>query len=352
MMNTSIGYHTLTIFKTLTFAEARSLKKAFYRYRDNTGEIRIRPIQPDTPDDTGDPFDKILYSGSPRYLVIEYIGKTKGIRWILRFSNSSPKFINGRVEEARPCSIKATINPKVFVGNINYISAANEYYLTGVEESFNSEAQRISPLLDGFSSYGLNRNDYCINFDLNELNIGCTPMQMMQLIKRADIPTHFSEWTEYDAVSSHRRKSKDYCFYPKCNSVTINCYYKYRELLEDFSDCLDIEESKHVIRFEVQCRYLKVYNMMKVIKHKDYNANIIREMLSDDISLDIISKYFNHTIHGGNYYTLDMARKIIQSKRFSSKKEHRLIDALNKVTALIRPDWTFAPMNQRISGEL
>lgn len=291
--------------------------------------IRIRP--PDKMDSSENTFIIKLNSTLPKYYKIEYTDKYKGISWMLRISNNSPSFFNSAVDEDKPCSIKVKINPKVFTGIKDYVSAANASYLNDVETLFNIEAQKISPILEEFSSYGLNRNDYCINFDLHELNIGCTPEQMIQLMKRSYCPEYFKERTKYDKDSSHRKKSNKYSLYLENNSVTINCYWKYKELCEDFIDCPSLENSRFLIRFEVQCKYSKIYSMSKIIRNKSGAFNVINEMLSVDVSSDIIKKYFNRIIQKGDYYTLERARNIVEFQHFKFKKEKRLIDTLNQI---------------------
>ena len=71
--------------------------------------------------------------------------------------------------------------------------------------------------------------------------------------------------------------------------------------------------------------------MSKIIKNKSGAANVINEMLSDDVSSDIINKYFNRIIQKGDYYSLDMARNKVGLQHFKSKKENRLIDTLNLI---------------------
>jgi predicted YcjX-like family ATPase len=56
-------------------------------------------------------------------------------------------------------------------------------------------------------------------------------------------------------------------------------------------------------------------------------------MLSDDVSLDIVQKYFNKVIRRGDYYTLDEAKRLIARQGFHPKKEEKLIDALNLINS-------------------
>ena len=159
------------------------------------------------------------------------------------------------------CSVKAIINPKILTGEKSYIMAANAGYLERIEEIFNTEAKRISPVLREFGSYSLNRLDYCINIAASEvrtLPVECgkdLPKKIMQLIRYGDIPKKFS--MGYD---------DKYQFYLKSGTVVINCYWKYPELVRDFEECDDLEESRDIIRFEVQYKYPKIIQSIEKIK--------------------------------------------------------------------------------------
>ncbi len=45
-----------------------------------------------------------------------------------------------------------------------------------------------------------------------------------------------------------------------------------------------------------------------------------------------MTSYFNKTIGQGDYYTLDRARDIVQSKKYNKNKEDRLIHSLEMVS--------------------
>ena len=323
MEKTSSGFHTITIVKKLTKKEASKLIADFQSY-STTNNIKFEQIHKSQSNDSSDEFIKWLQLSFSKYY-IGYYPEGKGIRWLLRYSNVSPGFIKqGEVD--KPCSIKATINPKILTGEKDYLAAATVDYLESVEALFNSEAEKISPILGAYRQYSMNRPDYCVNFDLSELKISCTAKQMIYLIKHGDIPTHYSEWVD----DNDSAKSS---FYLESKSVIINCYRKHKQLNDNFNDCPDLENSQNLIRFEVQCKYLKTYLLSRDIKRKQElsESDVIREMLSEDFCKEIIRKYFNKVIRRGNYFTLNEAIRQVQLQRFSRKKEARLIMELRRI---------------------
>jgi hypothetical protein len=169
-----------------------------------------------------------------------------------------------------------------------------------------------------------------LNVDVKELNLPCTVEDMMYLIKRADIPHHYSEWVKYDAAA-HRKKPGQDSFYLKSKSVAVNYYWKYQQLFREYPDCPDIEAALNVIRLEVQFRYPKMYSLSKVLRDKSglSNSEVVTEMLSDAYCAGVISRYFNRVIGAGRYYPLDTAKKMVQSRAFHPKREARLIAALS-----------------------
>lgn len=223
-MRSSIGIHTANIFKKMTWKESSSLYEDFEKFGNATKELRTRPLRINEISPGADEFIKRLHSSLPQYYRAR---KDKGIRWEIRRSKISPAYIKKVSGEDKPCSIKAKITPKVFAGENDYVSAATVDIFRDVENSFNIEAERISPLLGNFNSFAYNRIDYCFNGDTEELRVGCTAEQMMKLIKRANIPSDFTERAKYDK-RSNRKKPEKHSFYltTKGNSVVINCYWK------------------------------------------------------------------------------------------------------------------------------
>lgn len=371
-MFSSIGYHTFAISLNLTQQTADMLLRDFKKYRDRTREICII----ECPRYKADPFG--------RHWEIKYLGQYKGIGWKIRFSNRG-FLIN---DDFMTCSIKAIINPKILAGEKSYIMAAHASYLEEIEKKFNEEAAKISPILKRFDDYSLNRLDYCINFDISELEF--YPKQstrnmsgmLMELIKCGDIPKNFSE--EY---------KEDFEFYLKSGTVVINCYWKYGDLVRNFTECDDLEKSYDIIRFEVQYRYPKVFQTLEKIKKEygkfssrminnlgyqhvydsgknpdgvdkakyDHTLAMIRgsvsdsqlkklyimSMMSDEKCIEVIKKYWKKTIRLGAYYTFEAARRKIEESVPNWEKVTRLTDALK----LIRDRGGIAKAKEGIGGK-
>jgi len=331
MTNTSIGFHTFTIFMRIDGRLATELYNDFEIYRNNSKEVNMY-IPKDELDRirTAEVLQSkgVRTSTKPRKWRIDYVSDDKkGISWILYFHNSS--------REYKEYIIEARINPKILAGIKDYIRAADSSYMKRVEERFNEEAKLISHILGEFSQYKLNRIDFCINFDLKELSIKCTPEQMMKLIKMGDYSSHFTEWMKHENIS-HRMKSGKHSHYLKSGSVNINCYYKYKQFQKEDPTNPSLVDSLHVIRFEVQCKYRKVYSMSQIIKRGLVNNPIIslnemNEIVSDMTSQDMIHRYFNQIIKSGDYYTLKEAIQIIESEHLRPETEQNLIDTLKEI---------------------
>lgn len=325
-MNTSLGYHTFAFFQKAKEDEFDSLTTNFMVYAKSNNDIKRFPIK----NNKG----------------WEYTYKSnKGIRWLLlSFREKNGFTIQG---------VMAVINPRVLIER-NYIAASKEDDLETVEKIYNSEAAKISPLLLSFGACSLNRADPCLNIDLEELGIPCTPEQMMVLIKRGNIPKHYKERDgEYDKKQRRRVMDKN-SFYLESKSAIINYYWKYPKQNEKHPNFAFRELSRNVIRLEVQCKYLKLYSLSKNIRHesKFYIAddnlsmeefyerlvNDVRNpsipidiMLSEDVYDDIIRKYFYRILRKGDYFTLDGARSIVESYNFRRDKEERIIYTLELV---------------------
>lgn len=350
-MRSSDGYHTFEMVLRLTQELATRLWADFKAYRDRVGEITIIK-------------KKFSHDPHGRHYLVVYPDQYKGLIWKLRFSNKGFFDESG---EYLTCSVKAIINPKLLAGERSYIVAANAGLLDEVEKRFNEEAKKISPLLSTFNQYSLTRVDYCINFDVSELSIDLPedkreqlPQQIMQLIKRGDIPDHYLE-----------QYKNDHQFYLVSKSAVVNCYWKHMDLRDNFWDCPDLMESRNIIRFEIQFHYPKTYTTLKKVK-QEYQQNlakledeakreggfefnetevaessarrrfmeaarfkemkILRAMLSDDRCEEAIDDYFNTVIKPGHYYTFDAARRIVEAKVSSWDKVLRLVYALEMVS--------------------
>ncbi len=306
-MRSSLGFHTMTLSKELyCHSHTNDLINDFKKYCKKTKTIKIYPDKNEN-------------------IAIDFYREDKGIKWVIKRNILTKKSYVDIVE--------VTINPKILGGIQSYITAATYDDMKTAIENFNSISKSISPLLHTFADYKLKRLDYCVNFSINELLPGCIAEQIMDLIKRSDIPPRFKEWVEYDRIS-HRTKSKPSSFYLMNHSVHINCYSKYMQLLEKSKQNEEknyppipvstLEAARDMIRFEVQCKYIKTYNLsQKVIEDMS--------LLKNETCYGILRDYFRKTVGGGDWYTLQEAIRIIKFNHFNQQKERRLIEALQFV---------------------
>lgn len=331
MGNTSAGYHTFSFYQKVSSDDYSMLASDFRVYKNKNEDIYDFPIK-----------DK-----KGKIIGWEYTyKKNKGIRWVL-LSSTAPNGFSWQ-------GIAVIINPKALIEK-NYIAAAQEDDLKLAERAFNDEARKISPILLKFGSCSLNRADFCLNIDLKELGIPCSPKQMIALIKQGNIPKHYKERSSYDK-KLHRKASDKNSFYLESKSVNINYYWKYPQQEDEaHPNFLFRELSRNVIRLEVQYKYPKLYPLAKGIRtaskffispdspsvediyqtfvYSDVsNPSIpVDVMLSSKISDSVNRKHFAQIIGSGDYFTLDNARSIVESYGYRRDKEERIIYALEQV---------------------
>ena len=334
MLNTSLGYHTFSFFQKLSWKYYNALIDDFNKlYRGGNGEIERCPIK-----------DK---KNPKKILGWEYFYKpSRGIRWRVRQIKISDTFtING---------VMAVITPKVLIDN-QFIATATENDATKVEELFNKEAARISPILAKFGECSTSRADPCLNIDLVELNYPCSPELTMKLIKRGNIPGHYKERKTYDE-DAHRMKADDASFYLISGSANANFYLKSEQIANKIPTCPEKENARYLIKLEIQCKYPILYSLSKDTRHlskfhvsnDDLSAeeifwrmeqNIknpsvpVDMVLTDGISEDIIRKYVYKIIRKGNYFTLDGARWMVERYEFRKEKKDRLVWVLELVNS-------------------
>ena len=330
MLQSSLGFHTMTLYMSLSMHNAQQLIMDFNTYRKNTGLIEMYRINEK---------NKIVKYYPKEYLLpletnIYFKDRDRGIKWCIRSpecpSNSSIYII------------EVTINPKILAGIIDYLTAANHYDMNIAIINFNDNSKKISPLLGTFNDYEIKRVDYCINIRLGDFIPTYDPELIMNLVKRSNIPPHYKEWMEYDKTS-HRMKSKPESFYLCSKSVNINCYSKYLQLLNRSKENVDkgydpipqeiIDASHDIIRFEVQCKYFKTYALNKKAENSGNEcSNKYKSLLDPLTCVEIVSSYYEKVIGKGDWYTLSEAMQIIQSKNFYIQREQRYIDTLKYVS--------------------
>ena len=336
MLRSSLGFHTITLSLPLfDNNEVWQLIADFLTYREKTGDIEMYIY-----DEKNNPIIYYPSSYLPPKISIKFKDKyrygdgNRGIKWCIRKSEWCNDFIDYIIE--------ATINPKILAGINDYLTAATYNDIDLVVTNFNEISQKISPLLHSFSDYRITRIDYCVNFSLNEFIPERDPTQIMNFIKRSNIPPHYEEWMEYDK-DAHRMKSRPESFYLKSKSVTINYYSKYWQLLNKSKKNVEkghnpidqetLNASRNIFRFEIQCKYHKIYSLsQEAEKAGNHNVNKYQSLLTPIKCIKIISNYYEKVIGKGDWYTLSEAIQIIKSKNFNCQREQRLINVLKDVS--------------------
>ncbi len=332
MENTSMGYHTFAFFQKTDEEEYQSLENDFVVYMRRTKKLKRTPVLKKGKVQIG---WKYTYRDD----------KDKGIYWLMLSNKAKNNYVIR--------GVLAVINPEALIEN-NYIKAAKDDDLEEVEKIYNREAEKISKTLLKFGSCSLNRVDPCLNIDLKELGIPCTPEQMMKLIKRGNIPRHYEERMECFDKKQRRMVADKNSFYLESKSSVINFYWKYAKQGEKHPNYSKRESSRNVIRLEVECKYLKLYALVKNKNRESkyyesdeglsleemymrayegiYNPVIpIDVVLSANIYEPIICKSIYKVLRKGDYFTLDIAREIVESHQFRESKEERMIEVLESV---------------------
>ena len=304
MLRTSIGIHTFMMSMFFSWAQAKELLDIFKEYSKSTEIIKYRGIGKERTikNPYGNTFTVYLH------YEIKFTEWGKGITWVISFIETKKEFKYGRID--------VIFNPRLFSGDKNFITASNETHIDEIPNKYDSIVKEISDEIPPFSYYKLTRVDYCVNFDLKELRLLIPTERMMELMKRSNDYRHFKERLVY-CKKSHRWEPEENCFYLITQSVNINCYWKYPHLKEYYPDTLDIEDSKDVIRFEIQCKSDKIGDLRKVAEailqqkylptRRPSEFEIMKQLLSDAQSKHVVFDYFDKVIRPGNYYTLEAA---------------------------------------------
>lgn len=331
MENTSMGYHTFAFFQKTDYDEYCSLDSDFIGYMRETGKLKRTPVKNKDNVQIGWQF---VYKDD----------KDKGIHWVMLSGEARDNYVTR--------GVLTVINPKSLLED-DYIVAAGESDLKEVEVIYNREVEKISRILLNLGACSINRVDPCLNVDIKELGFPCTPEQMMILIKRGNIPRHYKERKEYDEKQRRMVDDKN-SFYLESKSSVINYYWKYAKQKRKHPNYSKRELSKNVIRLEVECKYLKLYALTKNVREEskyhesgegvsndemymrmyegNYNPAIpIDVVLSERFYTNIIHRDFNRVLRKGDYFTLDIARGIVESYYFRSSKEERMIEVLEAV---------------------
>ena len=116
MLQSSLGFHTMTLTLSLLYDEANQLTTDFCTYKMKTGDIEMYRFK------NGKPIIYYPSSFLPPKVTIEFKDRERygdgdrGINWCIRKSEWSNDYFDYIIE--------ATINPKILAGIKDYLTAA------------------------------------------------------------------------------------------------------------------------------------------------------------------------------------------------------------------------------------
>lgn len=230
------------------------------------------------------------------------------------------------------CSVVIRCNPKVLIGDTNYIEVSDKSLIDDFVRSFNDLCSSISPLMCRIDDYRIRRSDACCNIvlhDLPEVAIdavrvngwdGITPWHIVQLIKRGNR----LKWYDTGTYSSETDDRSVYMKNPTCR---VNIYCKGEQLAEKFPDLEYAELAVDILRVEIQMLSKKLGSL---ISSKNWN-DAWNMIFSEDWNVDVIDRYWKRIVGTGDWWCRELAEKKIRSMGWSRNKTDRLIGVLNLV---------------------
>lgn len=215
--------------------------------------------------------------------------------------------------------ISFEINPIRMIDKINKLRLTVEKDIEQIAFEFDKIMQDISPYLVNFFRMKVDRIDYTIDLKVSNIK------QYILLFQRSDNPNNFM--MQYSRTDKKRKQMKD-SYYLKSKSITINFYDKEQQQIKQGYTDQEILDAKNVLRFEVQCEKLKIYNIKT--KH-NFSSRELYNYLELNHSREQILVYYNKTISIGDYYKQDKAIQIINKSQYQQKTKENLIKVLKLI---------------------
>lgn len=277
------------------------------------------------------------YGDEKTSIYVSYLFKEYGLLIYLKHS-----VYGNNEEQFHYHAIEIRLNPKRLVFKNDYVNVTHHNDYSSISDAFSSILKCVYDKycktvkknglgmyirFHRLDEYQLSRIDYCINIIEPYLDI------YIDLISKADVPKRFTVVQYYDSVSK-RSKPYPHSYCVENNSLCINFYDKRYQLSKVFKDSIDDICPDNVIRFEIQCKYLKVYNLSR----KNQLERTLEQLSKEELSMKQILSYYEKTIGIEDYYTINEARELIYNSKYSRDTKELMIDVL-KLIAQKRSVW-------------
>ena len=205
---------------------------------------------------------------------------------------------------------------------------------------YDKMAGSLSKSIPAFMESILSEVDYCVSFDLNELNHGFIADELWELIRRG-IPSPYYSKTKYyplDGYPGLEVNEKQIRF--GSDTVTVKHYR---------DNCLNTiipinnvgKHSTNMISFTVKLNTKETINaavrgFMKKDKKIEYYKNgnylIMNYLFSEKKIKSVIKEYYDKTIMRGSYFPLALAVEAIHNSDFNQEKKKDMVSALKHIS--------------------
>lgn len=214
------------------------------------------------------------------------------------------------------------LNPKVLLDTQETIlsTQASETHL--IARAFNERKSSIfgdsSNDLPEFDKWTCRRIDYCIDVITEHVS------SYVALFQRCELPSH-----HYDINMKKKGSS-----YMKSNSVILNFYNKLDQLKKHFLGLnktmtnKELIEATNMLRFEIQCKRGKT----DYIKRREgFGSKSIEHFLDPSLSNKLILDYYDKSIGTGDFYSLHLARTIVDRAELQFRTKQTLLNILKLI---------------------
>lgn len=224
------------------------------------------------------------------------------------------------------------INPSKIINKDNNIEILKEEDIDKFIFEFDKILNSIDSSLVSCKTWSINRIDFTRNINLTQLaeeyKINNIVEKYIKLMQRSVIAPRCK--VKYNS-KSHRISQKKGSFTFGNKSVTFIAYNKEQER-QDKNKYNEIEDSKNILRLEIQCKNMKVNS----IKYKNkWDSKFLYYFLNKELSYKTLMKYYKSSVSISNYYSLDKARSIINDSKVIKHKDTkeeliRILELINK----------------------
>jgi hypothetical protein len=217
------------------------------------------------------------------------------------------------------------VNPRRLLGDNDYVGVFDIRMVDKLLDSFywTLFGIGISYLMSGFK---LNRIDMCRNIFL--YNQG-TVKTYLELMKKCYVPTGYT-WNEVGGVEFGIQLKDGIRI--ASNSLAVVAYNKQAQMIKQngYYSPVAIEEAAGLLRFEIQLYARRLRYLCRL----DNSLNNLRNFIhcSEALSVQHFEEYIPKVFLRGDYYPIEVSRKIVADSDFYVSTKQKMLTLLNRVS--------------------